>query len=167
MPPSYPPHTAIRVFSSAVVKSVCWFLASGNEGGLQSLVLGNTSLEERRPPSPHPPVKRTMVSSLAGGASVAGPGCLVLWCWLSFVVNHSDNNFIITKIIIILITIEPFLGRNFLHRKDVINCLNKRSPRLILFGLYEHGLTTWWLIPYSFQIFSEAIFSQLSLHIFS
>ena len=90
--PSYPPHTATRVFSSAVVKSVCPSLASGNEGGLQSLVLGNNSLEER-PPLLYPPVKRTMVSSLTGGASVAGPGCLVLWCWLSFVVNHSDSDF--------------------------------------------------------------------------
>ena len=75
----YPPHTATRVFFSAVVNSVWVLLPSGNDGGLQSLVLGNTSLEERRPSSPlYPPVKRTMVSSLAGGASVAGPGCLVL-----------------------------------------------------------------------------------------
>ena len=88
----YPPHTATRVFSSAVVKSVGPYLPSGNKGGLQSLVLGNTSLEERRRPL-YPPVKRTMVSSLAGGASVAGPGCLVLWCWLPFVVNHFDSDF--------------------------------------------------------------------------
>ena len=67
------------MFSSAVVKSVWWDLPSGNEGGLQSLVLGNNSLEERRPSSGlYPPVKKAMVSSLAGGASVAGPGCLVL-----------------------------------------------------------------------------------------
>ena len=79
--PTPPPHAATRVFSSAVVKIVCSVLPLGNEGGLQSLVLGNNSLEERRRPSyPPPPVKRTMVSSLAGGASVAGPGCLVLRC---------------------------------------------------------------------------------------
>ena len=63
--PSDPPHTATRVFSSAVVKSVCSALPSGNEGGLQSLVLGNSSLEESQP-SPYPPVKRTMAA--------AGPG---------------------------------------------------------------------------------------------
>ena len=62
------------MFSSAVVKSVWLLLPSGNEGGLQSLVLGNTSLEERLPP-----VKRTMVSSLAA----AGPG--------SFVMIDDDN----------------------------------------------------------------------------
>ena len=74
---TYPPHTATRVFSSAVVKSVWLYLYSGNEGGLQSLVLGNNSLEERRLSPLNPPVKRTMVSSLAGGGSVAvGPGCL-------------------------------------------------------------------------------------------
>ena len=73
--PSDPPHTTTLDCGSAVMKSVCWFLASGNEGGLQSLVLGNTSLEERRPSSPlYPPVKRTMVSSLAA----AGPGCFVM-----------------------------------------------------------------------------------------
>ena len=80
LPPEInPPHTATRVFSSAVVKSVWLLLPSGNEGGLQSLVLGNTSLVERTR-SLAPPVKRTMVSSLAGGASVAGPGYSVLVC---------------------------------------------------------------------------------------
>ena len=71
--PSVPPHTATRVFSSAVVKSVWKAFRSGNEGGLQPLVLGNTSLEERRRPL-YPPVKRTMMSSLAA----AGPGCFVM-----------------------------------------------------------------------------------------
>ena len=81
LPEIVPPHTATCVFSSAVVKSVGTFLPSGNDGGLQSLVLRNTSLEERvleGEASPSPPVKKTMVSSLAGGASVVAPGCLVL-----------------------------------------------------------------------------------------
>ena len=60
------------MFSSAVVKIVWSSLPSGNEGGLQSLVLGNNSLEERRLSPLNPPVKRTMVSSLAG------PGCFVM-----------------------------------------------------------------------------------------
>ena len=78
--PSKPPHTAALGRGSAVVKSVCPYFTSGNEGRLQPFVLGNTSLEERRPSSLYPPVKRTMVSSLAGGASVEGPGYSVLVC---------------------------------------------------------------------------------------
>ena len=74
-----PPHTAVLGRGSAVVKSVCPYFTSANEGGLQPFVLGNISLEESRPSSLYPPVKRAMVSSLLGGGSVVvGPGCFVL-----------------------------------------------------------------------------------------
>ena len=71
---SIPPHTATLGRGSAVVKIV-WLLlpfSPGNEGKLQSLVLGNNSLEESQP-KPAPPVKSTMVSSLE-----AFPGCFVM-----------------------------------------------------------------------------------------
>ena len=42
-----PPHAATLSRASAVVKIVWRSLASGNEGGLQLLVLGNNSLVER------------------------------------------------------------------------------------------------------------------------
>ena len=72
--PGRPPHTATVGVGPTVVNKVWTSLPSGNEGGLQPLLLGNTSLEDSLPPL-YPPVKRTMVSSLAGGASVARPGC--------------------------------------------------------------------------------------------
>ena len=50
------------------MKSVWRYLRRGNEGGVQSLSFGSTSLDERLPGLP-PPVKRTMVSSLAGPGS--------------------------------------------------------------------------------------------------
>ena len=65
-------------FGSAVVNKAGAYLDVGKEGGEQSLVFGNTSLEERYLPSREPPVKRATVSSRTGGASVAGPADLLL-----------------------------------------------------------------------------------------
>ena len=74
---SLPPQTATVGFGSAVVNNVRPYLGAGNEGGEQPLVFGNTSLEERYQES-QPPVKRATVSSVTGGASVAGPADLLL-----------------------------------------------------------------------------------------
>ena len=65
-------------FGSGVVNNARPYLGAGSDGNEGQVVeLEKTSLEESRPLSPYPPVRRTTVSSLTGGgASVTGPGNL-------------------------------------------------------------------------------------------
>ena len=74
IPATSPPQVAMTGLGSDV-KNVTWsFLLTGKSGGVQPVVLGKTSTEERDPPWPdHPPVIKRTFSSVLNGASLETP----------------------------------------------------------------------------------------------